>query len=467
MIEITTKELAHILQGELIGDPNQRLSAVSTDSRQITPQGIFFALKGDNFDGHQYVENAMEQGCLALVVEMPCAVSCPQIIVPNTKRALGELAQWLKARISPKTVAITGSSGKTTVKEMTASILAYTAKRLGLGNNAVLATIGNFNNDIGVPLTLLRLTNEVKFAVIELGANHQGEIAYTTALVKPNVALINNFAPAHLEGFKSLNGVMEAKGEIFQGLEPDGIAIINADCHSLPHWQSQIGERKIQQFSLKDSQADYFAEHIQLYRENSTFTLHTPQGKVDISLAFSGIHNVANALAATSLSLNLGANLDDVVQGLRQKMASKGRLCFEQIGKHLCVIDDTYNANVASMQASIAVLQQQAGFRILVLGDMGELGEQSQHCHEQVGRFAQLARLDCVMTLGEKSRVIAEICEGKSYLKIGALNEDLFALIQEKIKQNQDVTVLVKGSRSMHMEDVVHTLKENIICSSI
>lgn len=469
MIEISTQELADILQGELIGNPHQRLMNISIDSRQQTQQAVFFALKGINFDGHHYVNDALAQGCVAFVIEKPCALSSPQIIVPDSKQALARFAQWLKARFSPKTVAITGSCGKTTVKEMTANILAYTAKNLGLGQDAVLATQGNLNNDIGVPLTLLRLTEKVKFAVVELGANHQGEIAYTTALVRPDVALINNVALAHLAGFGDLAGVVQAKGEIFQGLLPDGVAVLNGDSHSaeLAYWRNEIGLRKCQTFSLLNKEADYFADNVQCGRDHSTFTLHTPQGKAEIYLPFAGRHNIANALAATSLSLNIGASLQDVVQGLCQKMQTKGRLCFEQLTPQLCVIDDTYNANVASMQAGIRVLKQQAGVRILVLGDMGELGEQSQYCHQQVAYEAQKAKLDAVFTLGQQSQVIAEICGGKSYTKIGALNEALLHYVREKLSQKQCVSVLVKGSRSMHMEDVVQTLKENRLCLSI
>ncbi|VEJ09610.1 UDP-N-acetylmuramoyl-tripeptide--D-alanyl-D-alanine ligase [Actinobacillus delphinicola] len=467
MIKITTEKLSEILDGELVGNGDITLSNISTDSRKPCQDGIFFALKGENFNGHRYVNDAIEQGCRALVVEKLCKISedaqVAQIIVKNSKLALGKLAKWLKFTLSPQTAAITGSSGKTTVKEMTAAILQQTAHRLGLNNDAVLFTQGNFNNDIGVPLTLLRLTEQTKFAVIELGANHLKEIAYTTKIANPDIAVINNFAHAHLEGFGSLQGVAKAKGEIFLGLKENGTAVINLDCQDLPLWQKNIADREIQSFSIKDPQADYFADDILLLAQGTTFNLHTPAGDMEIYLPYAGMHNVSNALAATALAMKLGANLNDVKQGLHQRMQVKGRLYFEDINDHLTLIDDTYNANVSSMKAAISVLKQQSGFRILVLGDMGELGENSTTCHQQVGEFAKNAQLDCVFTLGEKSQSIAKICGGKAFFNLEDMMAFLIPFVQSKCQQ-QKVTLLAKGSRSMHMENVISSLKDNLSC---
>ncbi len=464
MIEITTAKLAEILDGELLGRDDLRLTQISTDSRKPSTNAIFFALKGENFNGHEYVINALEQGCIALVVDCFCALpkhmDVAQIIVKDTKLALGKLAQWLMASLLPKTAAITGSSGKTTVKEMTAAILQQTARRLGFSKDAVLSTQGNFNNDIGVPLTLLRLTEATKFAVIELGANHLNEIAYTTRLVKPDVAVVNNFTQAHLAGFGSIQGVAQAKGEIFLGLKKMGTAIINLDCQTLALWAKNINGRELRSFSLQNQDADYFAKNFTFLPQSTNFNLHTPAGSTAISLPYAGKHNVANALAATALAMKLGANLDDVKQGLQKKMQVKGRLYFEKVHDNLTLIDDTYNANVASMQAAISVLKKQVGLRILVVGDMHELGENSSVCHQQVADFAKQAQLDFVFSLGEKSQSIAHHCNGKAFFTTKELLAFLVPFIQSK-SQQQKVTLLAKGSRSMHMEDVINALRIN------
>ncbi|WP_261787128.1 Mur ligase family protein [[Haemophilus] ducreyi] len=251
MIKLTTKQVAQILNGQLIGDEYLVVETVNTDTRQAVENGLFFALKGNHFDAHHYVDQAIAQGCIALVVEQRMLINAPQIIVADTRLALGELAKWLKAKLNPKTIAITGSSGKTTVKEMAAKIL----QKLTACADEVLYTSGNLNNDLGVPLTLLRLTEQHKFAVIELGANHLGEIAYTTSITQPDACVVNNVAAAHLEGFGSLAGVAQAKGEIYRGLPPEGIAIINQASYSSA-WQTEIGSRKVQSFALYPS-----AEH--------------------------------------------------------------------------------------------------------------------------------------------------------------------------------------------------------------
>lgn len=473
MHSIFTANLAKIIAGELYGRGDLTVNAVSIDSRVPCPQGIFFALRGENFDGHDYLNNAIERGCVAVVVEKAVLSAdlnnMAQIVVPDSKKALGDLAKWWRNQLDLKMIAITGSSGKTTLKEMTANILKFTAHRNGLPVESVTYTQGNLNNDIGVPLTLLRLTEKTKYAIVELGANHLHEIAYTTALVQPDVAVVNNFAKAHLEGFGSLKGVAQAKGEIFQGLKANGVAVINLDCHSLEQWQSTIGERKIQTFSKNNHQADYYAKNQQVAGEFTHFTMIYPQGQSEIKSAYMGEHNVANALSAAALAMNIGATIEDVQQGLKEKMVVKGRLLFEYLTPDLCLIDDTYNANVASMQAGINVLASLNGVKILVLGDMGELGAYSEECHHEVGKFAQNSEVDYVFTLGEKSQIIAGICanqsadfQGKGFLNIEDLMECLEALITNKLQSHHKVNLLVKGSRSMRMERIIDLLKKNL-----
>ncbi|HHE9490705.1 TPA: UDP-N-acetylmuramoyl-tripeptide--D-alanyl-D-alanine ligase [Haemophilus influenzae] len=457
MIKLSTVQLAQILQAKLIGDENVQVAEINTDTRKSVSNSLFFALKGEKFDAHQYLDQAVSQGALALVVQQEnSSILVPQLVVKDTRIALGELAKWLREKINPRTVAMTGSSGKTTVKEMTASILQHTAA----DSEAVLFTNGNFNNDIGVPLTLLRLTEKHRFAVIELGANHQNEINYTTKLVQPNAALINNIAPAHLEGFGSLVGVVQAKGEIYRGLTKNGVAIINAEHNHLDIWQKEISNHAIQYFNGKD----YSVKNVQGNEQGSTFTLVSPQGEIDISLPYLGEHNVKNALAATALAMNVGATLADVKAGLEQRSQVKGRLLPIQVTPNLLLLDDTYNANKDSLCAAIDVLKSYDAFLILCVADMKELGENSLAIHREVGQYVNLVNLDLVCSYGNESAVISEAVLGKHFTDKTEMVDFLVPLIENQLQQNKKVVVLGKGSRSMKMEDVIYSLKDKIKC---
>ena len=457
MIKLSTVQLAQILQAKLIGDENVQVAEINTDTRKSVSNSLFFALKGEKFDAHQYLDQAVSQGALALVVQQEnSSILVPQLVVKDTRIALGELAKWLREKINPRTVAMTGSSGKTTVKEMTASILQHTAA----DSEAVLFTNGNFNNDIGVPLTLLRLTEKHRFAVIELGANHQNEINYTTKLVQPNAALINNIAPAHLEGFGSLAGVVQAKGEIYRGLTKNGVAIINAEHNHLDIWQKEISNHAIQYFNGKD----YSVKNVQGNEQGSTFTLVSPQGEIDISLPYLGEHNIKNALAATALAMNVGATLADVKAGLEQRSQVKGRLFPIQVTPNLLLLDDTYNANKDSLCAAIDVLKSYDAFLILCVADMKELGENSLAIHREVGQYINLVNLDLVCSYGNESAVISEAVLGKHFTDKTEMVDFLVPLIENQLQQNKKVVVLGKGSRSMKMEDVIYSLKDKIKC---
>lgn len=430
MIKLSTVQLAQILQAKLIGDENVQVEEINTDTRKSVSNSLFFALKGEKFDAHQYLDQAVSQGALALVVQQEnSSISVPQLVVKDTRIALGELAKWLREKINPRTVAMTGSSGKTTVKEMTASILQHTAA----DSEAVLFTNGNFNNDIGVPLTLLRLTEKHRFAVIELGANHQNEINYTTKLVQPNAALINNIAPAHLEGFGSLAGVVQAKGEIYRGLTKNGVAIINAEHNHLDIWQKEISNHAIQYFNGKD----YSVKNVQGNEQGSTFTLVSPQGEIDISLPYLGEHNIKNALAATALAMNVGATLADVKAGLEQRSQVKGRLLPIQVTPNLLLLDDTYNANKDSLCAAIDVLKSYDAFLILCVADMKELGENSLAIHREVGQYVNLVNLDLVCSYGNESAVISEAVLGKHFTDKTEMVDFLVPLIENQLQQNK------------------------------
>lgn len=452
MITITLSQMATLLGGELLGS-DATIDAVTTDTRKITAGCLFVALKGERFDAHDFADQAKEAGAGALLVSRKLDSSLPQVIVQDTRLAFGELAAWVRQQVPARVVALTGSSGKTSVKEMAASILSQ------CGNT--LYTAGNLNNDIGVPMTLLRLTREHEYAVIELGANHQGEIAWTVNLTRPEAALVNNLAAAHLEGFGSLAGVAKAKGEIYTGLPLNGIAIMNADNNDGLNWQSVIGDRKVWRFSPNAANSDFTANNIHVTSHGTEFTLQTPVGNVDVLLPLPGRHNIANALAAAALTMAVGADLQAVKTGLATLKAVPGRLFPIQLGENQLLLDDSYNANVGSMTAAAQVLSEMPGYRVFVVGDMAELGDESVACHQQVGEAAKAAGIDCVLSVGVLSQAISNASGAGEHF---ADKPAAIARLKTLIKEHQIITILVKGSRSAAMEEVVRALQENGTC---
>jgi len=443
MIRLDLSDIAQAISGKLVGD-NIAIDSINTDSRALQDGELFLALKGPNFDGHRFLEQVIELGCGAVIVDHQCDIGTPQIIVNDTHKALGEIAAYVKEKVAPKTVAITGSSGKTTVKEMVAAILT----RLG----KVLATNGNFNNDIGVPLTLLRLEQHHDFAVVELGANHLGEIAYTTALVKPDVAIINNIAAAHLEGFGDLCGVARAKGEIFEGLSHNGVAIYNQDCKLANKWQWRLTEKIVRQFSCHQKADSYCTDVVLDENGCASFKLNTLQGSTFIELTVPGKHNVCNAIAAATIAIEFGASLDDIRLGLAEMSPVKGRLNLHQLTENFKVIDDTYNANVESIKAATDLLASYSGRRILILGDMGELGTQARGYHQEVGEYAKECKIDDLLTLGVLSQSTADAFNGHHFSERSQLIRCLTSLLED---EQQQISILIKGSRSARMEKVV------------
>lgn len=457
MKPVALSQLAGVVQGTLAGS-DITVNHLLTDSRQISTGSLFVALQGDHFDGHDFASQAQTSGAVALLVNRQLHNDLPQLIVADTRKALGQIAAWWRQQLSVQTVALTGSSGKTTVKEMTAAIL----RQCG----TTLSTEGNFNNDIGVPLTLLRLKAQHQFAVIELGANHIGEIHWTTSLVRPQAVLINNLAAAHLAGFGSLQGVAQAKGEIFAGLTDNGIAIINNDSQDLALWQSSIGTHTLWRFSAElvtTTDCDFFTSQVQLSASDSKFMLHTPAGSVPITLPLPGQHNLANALAAAALASAVGAPLAAIQQGLAQMCPIAGRLFPLALGDDRWLIDDSYNANVSSMQAAIAVLAAQPGYRILVAGDMAELGEHSVQCHQQIGKVVRQAAIDKVLTTGTDSQLISKVsgCGEHFSDKTALLNRLSQLLLRLSSASVAPITVLIKGSRSAAMDQLVQALLKN------
>ncbi|MGX8941095.1 UDP-N-acetylmuramoyl-tripeptide--D-alanyl-D-alanine ligase [Symbiopectobacterium sp. Eva_TO] len=453
MIRVTLQQLATALNATLLGE-DVAVETVCTDTRKLTPGCLFIALRGEKFDAHDYAHQAVRGGAAALLVSKHLPIDVPQLLVGDTRLALGELGAWMRRQSSARVVALTGSSGKTSVKEMTAAILRQCGD--------VLYTDGNFNNDIGVPLTLLRLTLDHRFAVIELGANHIGEIAYAANLVRPDSALVNNLAAAHLEGFGSLDGVARAKGEIFNGLPTKGIAVINADSNDLTRWHDVLRDKTVWQFSPQQGEyTDYYASDIRNEGGGTLFELHTPFGSLEVNVPLPGRHNVANALAAAALAMSVGAGLQQVKDGLAQLKAVPGRLFPIMLAAKKLLLDDSYNANVGSMTAAVHTLAEMPGYRVLVVGDMGELGENAEACHQKVGEVARDAGIDTVLSIGTLSQAISLTSERGEHFSDRAA---LIARLKTLLSAHGTISILVKGSRSSAMEYVVHALQENAAC---
>ncbi|MCF2857453.1 UDP-N-acetylmuramoyl-tripeptide--D-alanyl-D-alanine ligase [Pseudoalteromonas sp. SMS1] len=448
MIKMDFSWLAEVLEAPFSGQ-NLAVANINTDTRTITNNEVFLALQGANFDGHKFVAEAKAKGAIAAIVSRPVDVDIVQFIVADTRIALGKLGQSVMQKVAPKTVAITGSVGKTTVKEMAAAILSKRGK--------VLATKGNFNNDIGVPLTLLRLSEDDEYAVIELGANHIGEIAYTSELTNPDVAVVCNVAPSHLEGFGSIEGIGQAKGEIFSGLKPNGVAVINHDSEFADMWIDGLSEQSVKRFSMH-AQYDVWAENIELDDAGSaSFQLCTNTASIAVKLALPGKHNVMNAVIAASVTMPLGASLEDIASALQNMDVVKGRVNVIDVSQELRVVDDTYNANVRSVKAAIELLKEMPGMRILALGDMAELGEDARAYHQEVGEYAHQLGIDALFSLGVLSRYASEVFEqpNRHFSTREHMLEALFDFIRD---ESQKCTVLVKGSRSARMELLVSDL---------
>lgn len=434
--------------GIVIGN-DVEFTSVGTDSRAITKGQLFVALKGENFDGHDYVAQSLSQGASAALIEND--ENAPAVKVKDARLALGDLARYWRKRINVPVVAITGSNGKTTVKEMLAAILKVAAG----DDSKVLATQGNLNNDIGMPLTLLRADSHHSYVVLEMGMNHRGELSYLTHIAKPNVALVNNAGLAHVGELGSVEAIAQAKGEIFQGLTLDGTAIINADDVYSDLWKSLASKYQQMTFGL-EATADVTATY-KLNGASSDVKLKAPNGEVEFTLPASGLHNVRNALAASTAAIALNVSLQNIAEGLSGFSGAKGRLQ-QKLGQFDAqVIDDTYNANPVSMKAAIDVLSAREGKRFMVMGDMGELGADAALMHAEIGSYAKQAGIDALFVLGELSQEAAQAFgSGAQHFENAESLSDALLNHMDKL-----TTVLVKGSRFMRMERVVEKITKN------
>lgn len=434
--------LAMLLESSLQGE-DREFTSICTDTRELMPGQLFVALKGENFDGHAFLNKAYEKKAAGVLVSSAHMMEIPSIKVQDTRLALGKIAAHHRMQFpNLPIIAVTGSCGKTTTKAIIASIL----DQMG----PAVAPVRSFNNDVGVPLTLLQLTKDHQFAVIEMGANHAGEISYLGKMTRHTVAVITNVAPVHLAGFGSLEGIAKAKAEIYQTLSSDGTAIINADSPYFDFFQQQISSQRTLTFGLV-SKADVTASNIHLSEGNATFEVTYPGGKVHVTLPLLGKHNVMNALAAISATYAIGATPQAIEQGLKNVVAVGKRLVQYQGFAGSKIIDDTYNANPLAVDAALELLSQRSGEKIFVFGGMAELGNEEKKFHIEIGERAQQLGIDKLYACGQLSRHTVQ-----AFGKNGFHFEDQASLIAAlKPLLHSEVTVLVKGSRTAKMENIV------------
>ncbi len=443
----TLQQFAAAGHGRLHGQ-DRAFNEVAIDSRKLAPGDLFAALRGEKADGHDFVGAAAAAGAAGAVVSHSVQLPLPQIVVSNVEMALADAARAARAQFRGPVVGVAGSNGKTTVKEMIAAILS----RLG----PCLSTRGNLNNHLGVPMTLLRLDDSHRTAVIEMGANRRGDVEQLVQLARPGIGLITNAGAEHLEGFGSLEGAARAEGEMVAGLPESGTAVINADDAYASLWRAGTVARVLS-FGLRQ-QADFCAAGLRFEVDAQDFAtrfrLHSPLGEVDITLALAGRHNVRNALAAAAAAVSAGATLTDVAAGLATMRAVKGRLQLRRTRAGAWLIDDSYNANPSSARAGLEVLSELPGRRWLVLGDMAELGEFADSSHRELGELARALGVERLYAFGELAALAADsFGEGaERYRDAAALTRALDAALTPEVR------LLIKGSRVNRLERVVEAL---------
>lgn len=443
MLNIDLAMVARSTNGLLKGG-SIRVSSVSTDSRKPMAGALFVALRGEHHDAHDYVGSAHKNGAVAALVEREVEVSLPQVVVADAQVALGQLATAVRALRDVCVIGITGSNGKTTVKSLVASILTRHAP--------THVNSGSFNNEIGLPLTLLSMPDDSRFAVLEMGAGKPGDIDYLVRIASPQIGLVNNVAPAHLERMGSIDGIAETKGALYTGLPLNGVAVINVDDAYSDYFTGLAGDRRVIRFGF-GAGADVSARDVR-HAGTSQFMLTTPLGEIPISLALSGRHNVLNALAASSIALAVDVPLATIKAGLEAAHAVSGRIARRVHPGGAEIIDDSYNANPASFAAAIDALATCAGRRILVMGDMRELGVDARRLHADTGLLARKSGIDSLYAVGELSAA------GADAFGTGARHFDSQAALIDALREQltQGTTLLIKGSRGSAMDKVVSAL---------
>ncbi len=446
-MKLSLKEIATITNGKIVENNvslNIQINGLSTDTRNMQAGVLFVALIGDSFDPHEMIEAGEASQAGAVLVQRKVEAYIPQIVVKDTYKALQQIAAAWRKRFSIPVIGITGSNGKTSVKELIKQILST--------QGSVLATVGNLNNHIGVPLTLSNLDETHQFAVIEMGANHAGEISELTKLAKPNIGVITNIGPAHLEGFGSLEGVANAKAELYQNLSATGVAVVNADEHYVEVLGKEIGDRMQISFGIEQP-ADVGGKQI----SNDLVEIITPMGKTRVKPQIMGMHALLNILAATAVGLALGIDLEDIKTGIENTQAVPGRLARVEGLAGACVLDDSYNANPASLAAALDVQAKEGGEHWLVLGDMGELGDDSVFMHQKAAEIAKQFGVTRLFAYGEKTKYsVKEFGAGAMHFDN---HSKLIEVLQNEL--SEEICVLIKGSRAMHLEKIVAGIRGN------
>ncbi len=451
MSTMRLSDIVRSAQGQLVGQ-DREFAGVSTDTRTIKAGALFVALTGPNFDGHDFVEAAAQKGAAAALVAKPSSVAITQVVVADPLQALSVFAREWRRQFSIPVIGVTGSNGKTTTKEIIGAILA----RLG----PCLVTRGNLNNHIGVPLMLLEMNETHRYAVIEMGANHIGEIEHLASIAEPTVGIVTNAGAAHLEGFGSLDGVAQGKGELFRALPADGVAVINADDKYASFWRDNRTPEKAFTFGFEQP-ADFTAHKVQAAGDQGgfkiDFELVTPMGVQPATLGLGGLHNLRNALGACAVAAATGASLKDLVAGLAAVRAVAGRLELKPALNGAFLVDDSYNANPSSLKAGLDAFKSFGGARWLVLGNMMELGDSADELHAEVGRYAKQAGIARLFAIGQHSHFAVEAFgRGAQWFK------DIDSLIAEaRSALAPGIAVLIKGSRSNRLERVTNALAAN------
>ncbi len=441
---ITYSQICNYLDVDCTG-PDITFNAVSTDTRSLQPGALFVAIIGKNFDGHDYVAQAIEKGAAGVVVSKPFTCNVPVILVKDTLWAYGQIAALHRSKFKIPMIAVTGSCGKTSVKSMIYSILQQVGE--------VLSPPGSYNNEIGLPKTLLELSDQHKYAVLEMGARKHGDIKYLMELVNPNIVLINNVNPAHIETFGDLDGIAQAKGEIYEYLQPHGTAIINVDDQYAPFWLTKLKTQNVITFGLERA-ADITCAYIVEEHHRMKMELVTDIGTIQINLPLLGMHNVMNALAASAAARALDVSLESIKAGLESYKTVTRRMEVKDGKNGAKIIDDSYNANPAAMRYAIEVLAKQNGRKIMVIADMVELGPQSPERHKVLGQQAKAAGINAFLGWGNFAQLAIEEFgpNGKFYAEKDELIADLTAML------DSNTVVLVKGSNAMKLDEVVNKI---------
>ncbi len=433
-------DIENLLGATHVG-PDAAFDSMSIDTRTLKPGSLFVAIQGERVDGHDYIKTAFENGASAVLAQRPYSLEQTGLLVDDTVQALGQIAAYHRAQFNTPMIGVTGSCGKTTVKTMIGEILKQ------VGNP--LITSGNYNNQIGVPLTLMNLNQAHDYAVIEMGASGQGDIDYVASIAQPDISVITNVHPAHLEGFGSVDGIAQAKAEIYQRLALTGTACVNKDSPYFEAWLSIIGEKKTLSFGL-DKQADIQATQIKYEPKQTSFTLITPKGSQEVVLRVSGEHQVMNALASAACCYALGLGLEQVAKGLSEFGGVEGRLKRVSLENGLELIDDTYNSNPGSIESALKLLVHFPNQKIFVMGEMAELGEDSQRLHGEIGLLAKELGIHRLLGVGGLTKnTVDSFGHGATWFP------DKDSLLAELKQIDRDASILIKGSRSAQMETVV------------